>query len=246
MDVPAASWLADRRRSLRRIAVVTGAGISAESGLPTFRGEDALWQGRNPMELFTPEALATRTRESWELFDRLRVLSARAEPNAGHRALAALARSHGVTLATQNIDGLHQRAGSRDVLELHGTLWRLSCAGCGHAGVNETAPLPLLPPPCPACGGPLRPDVVMFGEPLPADALRAATRAAETCDLMLVVGTSGAVYPAAGLPAIARAYGALLVEINPAPTELSAQMDYAARGTAAMLLPVIVRALRGD
>jgi NAD-dependent deacetylase len=239
-----ATCLTSTRRPVRQIAVLTGAGISAESGLPTFRGEDGLWQGRDPATFFTPESLPERPRECWELFDALRTRAAQAGPNDGHRALAALQQSHAVTLITQNIDGLHQRAGSAGVLELHGTLWSLSCPRCGHWEENSAAPLPELPPPCPSCRGILRPDVVMFSESLPERVISAAYVAAETCDLMLVVGTSGVVYPAAGLPQVARQHGAAVVEVNPAPTALSVMMDCVVRGAAAATLPAMVRLLQ--
>lgn len=144
---------------------------------------------------------------------------------------------------TQNIDGLHQRAGSDDVLELHGSLWRLRCDDCRHREENAAAPLPGLPPRCPGCGGVLRPDIVLFTECLPKRILTRAALAAETCDLILVIGTSGVVYPAAGLPGLAQRNGALAVEVNPEETELSGRMDCVVRGTAAEALPWVVKAL---
>jgi len=236
------AWLA-RRRSLRRLAALTGAGISAESGVPTFRGTGGLWQQMSMTELFTPEALAEQPLLAWQLYDDLRTRIAATQPNAGHRALAALARRRELSVITQNIDGLHQRAGSDGVFELHGTLWQLRCDACGYREENTRAPLPALPPVCPQCRGVLRPDIVFFTESLPDAALSGAIRAAERCDLMLVIGTSGVVYPAAALPGAARARGALLVEINPEDTALTRTMDYAIRATAAEALPWVAEAL---
>ena len=216
-------WLHAQGRAIQRIAVLTGAGISAESGIPTFRGRDGLWRGMDPSELFTPQALATDPELIWQMYDELRTRIAEATPNAGHYALAALERRCEVTLATQNIDGLHQRAGSVNVLELHGTMWRLRCMTCRHAEDNQQAPLPSLPPRCPQCAAVLRPDIVLFTEALPFAALEDAICAAENCDLMLVIGTSGVVYPAAGLPGVAATHGALVVEVNPYETALTAE-----------------------
>lgn len=238
------NWLHNQRRSIHRIAVLTGAGISAESGIPTFRGEDRFWHGQEPAQFFTPEALVTFPNECWVFFDHLRVISAGTVPNAGHQALATLQDTHQVTLATQNIDGLHQRAGSSEVLELHGTLWRVRCDNCDFSVEDNRTPLPELPPLCPGCNGILRPDVVMFTEALPADALHRAWQAAEECDLMLVIGTSGAVYPAGAIPDIAQSHGALVVEVNPNRTALSDEMDAVVRGTAVNALPVVVQALQ--
>lgn len=237
-----ADWLATRG-PMRRVTVLTGAGISAESGIPTFRGDDRLWRGQDPTELFMPETLAARPREAWEFYDDLRVRVAAAEPNAGHHALAELAHQLPLTLVTQNIDGLHQRAGSPDVLELHGSLWRLRCDPCRYRADDTAAPLPALPPACPRCGGVLRPDIVLFTEPLPAGVLARAQRAAEQCDLLVVVGTSGVVYPAAALPGVARAFGAAVLEINPTPSALTPVVDHPLRAPAATALPWLAERL---
>ncbi|MHB0939709.1 MAG: SIR2 family NAD-dependent protein deacylase [Armatimonadota bacterium] len=235
------TWLNGRR--LRRLAALTGAGISAESGVPTFRGSDGLWQQMSMAELFTPQALEHQPLLAWQLYDELRTRIAATEPNAGHRALAELGRRRSLTVITQNIDGLHQRAGSEGVLELHGTLWQLRCDACRYREANTQAPLPALPPTCPGCRGVLRPDIVFFTEALPQAALTGAILTAEQCDLMLVVGTSGVVYPAAGLPHAARSRGALLVEVNPEETALTGSMDYYIRATAAEALPWVAEAL---
>lgn len=235
------AWL--EQRTFSRVVALTGAGISAESGIPTFRGQDSLWRGKDPAELFMPEALAQTPRLAWELYDELRRRIAAAEPNAGHRALAELGRHTALTLVTQNIDGLHQRAGSEGVLELHGSLWRLRCDACRRREEDLTVPLPELPPHCPHCAGVLRPDIVLFTESLPAAALNPAMLAAEQCDLLLVIGTSGVVYPAAALPGIAYRQGAAVMEINPQPSALSDVVHYAIRATAAQSLPWVVAAL---
>jgi NAD-dependent deacetylase len=228
-----------------RVAVLTGAGISAESGVPTFRGSDGLWRGRAPAELFTPDALREEPRQAWELYEALRARMAAASPNAGHMALAALEAHLPVTVITQNIDGLHQRAGSRQVLEIHGTLWRMRCEGCSLIADEITVPLPHLPPICPLCAQTMRPDIVLFSEALPATPYATAIQATAACDLMLVVGTSGVVYPAAGLPLMAAQHGARVVEINPEATALTPQVALTLRASAAAALPVVVGVLAG-
>lgn len=239
-------WLAEHRDALRRVVALTGAGMSAESGVPTFRGDERFWRGLDPADLFTPQALVEHPLLAWQLYDELRVRIATTEPNPGHHALAALAGHRGVTLATQNIDGLHQRAGSSDVLELHGSLWYLRCTGCRFSAEDRRAPLPDMPPRCPQCGAFLRPDIVLFTEPLPIPIWQEAVQAVEACDLMLVIGTSGVVYPAAGLPSVARAHGAKVVEVNPGETALSGEVDFVCRATAADALPRIARALHSE
>ena len=208
----------------RRIAVLTGAGMSAESGIPTFRGTGGFWRDYDPQWLFSPEALAEEPVLIWTFYDELRMRIATAAPNAGHVALAALAAHREVRIATQNIDGLHGRAGSTGVHELHGTLWTLRC---------------------PECGAVLRPDVVFYSEALPADAWHAAATAMTACDLVLVVGTSGVVYPAAALPALAVRSGAVVAEINPDATALTPQMHAVLRASAAEALPEIAALLAG-
>lgn len=227
------AWLA----AARRLLVTTGAGISAESGIPTFRGPGGLWRRFRAEDLATPEAFRHDPKLVWEWYDWRRGLIAQATPNAGHLALVEMEqRQDHFHLITQNVDGLHQRAGSQRVIELHGNIWKLRCTACGTESLNLETPLPQLPPRCP-CGGMLRPGVVWFGEDLPRTALEMAWSAAEQGDLMLVVGTSGLVYPAAALPDIARRHGAKIVEINPDPTPLSDRADLSLRGTAAQILP---------
>ena len=201
VDLPLNAAL-ERARSLleraERIVVLTGAGVSAESGVPTFRGAGGLWKSHRPEDLATPEAFARDPRLVWEWYAWRRGLVARCAPNAAHLALACLAlRRPGALLVTQNVDGLHEAAGSRAV-ELHGSIWRLRCAGCGAVAPDRAVPLKPLPPRC-ACGGLKRPDVVWFGESLPEAELGRALDAARSCDLMIVAGTSGIVHPAASL-----------------------------------------------
>jgi NAD-dependent deacetylase len=201
-------------RGARHVAVLTGAGISAESGIPTFRDAlTGLWANYDPEELATPEAFARHPQLVWDWYASRRTAIRAAEPNAGHRTLVRLAgRVPRCTLVTQNIDGLHQKAGSAGVIELHGNILRSRCSREGVV-VDEPAS-PERPPPCPRCGAPLRPDVVWFGEILPFDALSAAEEAARECDVLLSVGTSNLVYPAAGLPWIAAAHGATVIVVN--------------------------------
>ncbi len=205
-----------------RIAALTGAGISAESGVPTFRGEDGLWRGHPPEELATPEAFRRDPAFVWEFYDWRRTLLAGCRPNPAHRALAELERLRpGTVVITQNVDGLHQAAGSERVIELHGNIWRVRCLrGCPER-TDRRAPLPRpLPPRC-ECGALLRPAVVWFGEALPPRALAEADRVAREAQVFLVIGTSGVVEPAASLARVAWSAGARVVEINPEPTPLS-------------------------
>ena len=222
------------------MVALTGSGISAESGVPTFRdAQTGLWAEYDPRELATPEAFERDPELVWNWYARRRGLVKGAEPNPGHRALADLERwvPH-FTLLTQNVDGLHQEGGSRNLVELHGNIRRSRCSLEGLA--VEPAEREAIPPPCPNCGSPLRPDVVWFGEPLPAEELEAASLAARSCDLFLSVGTSGLVYPAAALPFEALESGALVVEVNPGGTPLSARADFSLRGNAAEVLPRLI------
>ena len=228
-------------REARSIVAMTGAGISAESGVPTFRGPGGLWKNFKPEELATTEAFDRDPRLVWEWYDWRRGLIAAAKPNLGHYALVTLEkRVPEFALVTQNVDGLHALAGSRRVLEVHGNLWRTRCLSCRETREHRESPLPRIPPRC-GCEGLLRPDVVWFGEPLPLDVVKAATKALETCDLMLVVGTSGVVQPAASFGDRALARGVPMVEVNPEPTPLSAGCAHALRGPAAEILPQLIR-----
>ena len=251
-EIPTA--LLDQLRAAPRWVVMTGAGTSAESGIPTFRdAQSGLWQRFDPHQLATPEAFAEAPERVWAWYHWRRQLIGQARPNAGHLALAELARQvPQFTLITQNVDGLHQAAGSSEVLELHGNIRRNRCQACGHTeaavlpnsteDLSTTASLP--PPTCPVCGrGQLRPDVVWFGEHLPDTALNAAIAASEAASVFFSIGTSSLVYPAADLPLLAQRHDALIVEINPAPTPLSRLADHALHGPAGEVLPALLRAL---
>jgi NAD-dependent deacetylase len=237
--------LAEAVRHAKSIAVLTGSGISAESGVPTFRdAQTGLWARYDPLELATPEAFARDSRLVWEWYEWRRSLIREAGPNAGHRTLAELEdRTPDFTLVTQNVDGLHRRAGSRNVVELHGNVLRSVCSA--ERDVVEAYDAERSPPPCPRCGAALRPDVVWFGEVLPVGAMEAASRAARGCDVFLSVGTSGLVYPAAGLPLEALEAGAMVVEVNPDETPLTQHATYALQGPAGRVLPALVRAAFG-
>ena len=220
-----------------RIVVLTGAGISAESGVPTFRGEGGLWRQYRATDLATPEAFAGDPALVWEFYNWRRELLQPLEPNPAHTTLVELERrSPHFTLITQNIDGLHQKAGSKNVVELHGNIWRVRCTRCSDLGEDRTVPLPKLPS-CKKCGGLLRPHVVWFGEMLDPDILNAAYGAIEGCDAMLVVGTSGTVQPAASMGMRARHRGAFVAEINLDPTPYTEIYETTIAGKAGEVLP---------
>ena len=227
----------------RSVAVLTGAGISAESGVPTFRdAQTGLWTQFDPQKLATPDAFRRNPKLVWDWYAWRRKLVSRAEPNAGHRALAVLeGRVSDFVLITQNVDGLHRRAGSRNVVELHGNIGRVKCSR-ENTMVEHWTEVSDEVPRCAGCGALLRPDVVWFEEALPADALQAAEDAARRCQILLVVGTSAEVYPAAALPDYAKSAGATIVEINPNPTPLSDAADYVLRAPAGVVLPALVAA----
>lgn len=218
-------------------AALTGAGISAESGVQTFRGQDGLWDEAAIEEVATPEGFARDPRKVWAWYDRRRRQIAGCAPNPGHLALARYETLNPrFTLVTQNVDGLHRAAGSRRLVTLHGDIFRVRCMKEGGSRVDLRVPLPEIPPRC-GCGALLRPDVVWFGELLPLEALEQATAAAEKAALFLSVGTSSLVYPAAGLTEIAKRHGAYVVEINIEPTPLSGIADEVLIGPAARVLP---------
>ena len=230
-------------RSAQKVAVLTGSGISAESGIPTFRdAQTGLWARYDPVELATPEAFECDPRLVWEWYAWRSELVGKAVPNPGHEALAELESCvPNFTLLTQNVDGLHRRAGSQNVTELHGNIMRSKCSvedvlaepREGDAGV---------PPSCPSCGAFLRPDVVWFGEALPAGAIEDAFDAARECDVFFTIGTSGLVQPAASLAFEALRYEAVVVEVNLDETPLTRHTQYALRSRAGELLPELVRA----
>lgn len=227
--------------SARCVCVLTGAGVSAESGIPTFRGPDGLWKKYRIEELATPEAFARHPMVVWEWYAWRREVMSQAQPNPAHYALAdledrfALRPGTTFTLVTQNVDGLHERAGSRNILRLHGSVWTLRCTACGAQHEDHCVPLDPFPPRC-VCENIMRPAVVWFGELLPEAALRQSIEAAAAADLFLVVGTSALVYPAASLPLVAKQQGARLIEINPEPTPLSEVADLTLTGNAGEIL----------
>lgn len=230
-------------RDARHIAVMTGAGMSAESGVPTFRdAQTGLWAQFNPEDLATESAFRAHPQRVWDWYVFRREMIARVAPNAGHRALAAFGRRHPgrLTLITQNVDGLHQQAGSTDAIALHGHIaedrWLDAPRTCCRAETVQAGH----PPHCPVCGNLRRPAVVWFGERLPQAALDGAENAVNRCDLMLVVGTSGVVYPAAGLVLGAHQRGARVVVINPEPTELDMVAELCLREPAAQCLPSLL------
>jgi NAD-dependent deacetylase len=238
--------LAEVARELRRanhVAVLTGAGISAESGIPTFRDAlTGLWARFRPEELATPEAFRRDPKLVWDWYAWRRSLVANAQPNPGHIALAELERRVSrLTLVTQNVDGLHQRAGSSRVIELHGNLARVRCSR-ELTVLSEWEESADEPPPCPRCGAPLRPDVVWFGEPLPRENFAEALDAAASCDVFLSVGTSALVEPAASLPRVALESGAMVVVVNPdAGTMPSVPRLRQLVGRAGEVLPELVK-----
>jgi len=232
-----------------RITVLTGAGVSAPSGVPTFRGAGGLWRSFRAEDLATPEAFARDPAMVWEWYDWRRGLIAACAPNSAHHVLAAWSRRFPhFTLVTQNVDGLHERAGTESVVRLHGSIWDVACwRDCGREPRrwrDDRVPLPDLPPVCDACGGPLRPGVVWFGESLDPRDLAAATAAAR-CDVFLTIGTSAVVHPAAGLIDLARAHGATTIEINPDATAAAHLVDLALAAGAETALPAIDARLGG-
>lgn len=233
-------------REASSIAVLTGAGVSAESNVPTFRGNGGLWKQFRAEDLAIPEAFARNPRLTWEWYDWRRQMIAQAHPNPGHHALSEL-ESHvsRYSLITQNVDDLHERAGSRRILKVHGDIWKVQCVGCRREYVDKRAPLPEIPPRC-GCGALLRPGVVWFGESLPQDVWGEAEQAARSAEVFFVVGTSAVVYPAAGLVQMAKASGAKVIEINVARTAVSGAVDEFLQGPSGELLPELVSAVTQD
>jgi NAD-dependent deacetylase len=232
-------------RDARSVVVFTGAGVSAESGIPTFRDAlTGLWSRFDPMQLATAEAFERDPALVWGWYEWRRALVAKALPNPAHHAIAAMAKKVSrLTVVTQNVDDLHERAGS-DPVRLHGSLFAPRCFDCGSAAKPSAPPEDraerIEPPACPQCGGRLRPGVVWFGEMLPEDALAAAFEAAGTCDVLLSVGTSSVVYPAADIPRVASRAGAVVIQVNPEPTPLDDMATFNLRGPAATVLPELV------
>ena len=231
-------------REAGKATALTGAGISAESGIPTFRGKDGLWQKYDPEELATESAFRRNPERVWEWYWFRIDLVRKAKPNPGHLALAEMERLHpDFMVMTQNVDGLHFRAGSRNVLEFHGNIMRARCTSCGRKfDVDEIKREKL--PRCPECGDLLRPDVVWFGESLDPDVLEKADKRARETDLLLVVGTSLLVYPAASIPLLAKEREARIIEVNLEETYISAEADISFRNKAGEVLPLIAERLR--
>lgn len=230
--------LARQIKDAKKIVFVTGAGISQESGIPTFRGNDGLWRRYDPMQLATIDAFYEDPKLVWEWYEERRANILAAKPNAGHFAISELAKFKEVIVLTQNIDGLHQRSGSRNVLELHGSIIRIKCTVCDFKE-NIATSFDSLPPKC-KCGNILRPDVVWFGEGLPQDVWGEAIFHAQTCDVMIIAGTSLVVSPANTLPLYAKQNGAVLIEVNPEKTVMSSEMELLVRQTSANALPKLV------
>lgn len=241
MDIPAI--LVAELRAAERVAVLTGAGISRESGIPTFREAlTGLWENYDPQELATAVAFRRNPKMVWEWYAMRRAQIATVQPNPGHVALAEMERHVAdFTLITQNVDGLHRKAGSRCVLELHGNIQRVKCLDRGHP-VETYDESGAVPPRCPRCGSLLRPDVVWFGENLPMGAIMTALDAARNCELFFSIGTSSVVEPAASLPYEALQHGATIVEVNPEETPLSEHAAYVLRGPAGGVLPALLQA----
>jgi NAD-dependent deacetylase len=235
----------ERLVTAKRVTVLTGAGVSAESGVPTFRdAQTGLWAKYSPEKLATPRAFKSNPRLVWEWYEWRRKLVAEAKPNPAHFALVRMESFFpDFQLVTQNVDGLHQRAGSRRMVELHGNITRTKCFNEGTI-VSDWVNDGNVPPKCPNCGGWLRPDVVWFEEPMPEKELAQAVHAATTCDVFLSIGTSTVVYPAASLPFAALRAGATLIEVNPQPTPVTDEADFALTGAAGTILPELLGALK--
>jgi len=224
----------------KRPAALTGAGISAESGVPTFRGEGGLWRNYRAEELATPQAFSSDPELVWEFYDWRRNLIKPLKPNPGHLALAKMEKDFPeFNLVTQNVDGLHQRAGSIRVIELHGNIWHVRCTECHRIGENHDVPIEILPH-CDNCGGLLRPHIVWFGESLDPEILDSALTTIRRCDVLLVVGTSAVVQPAASFAGIAKESGAKVIELNLDKTPLSSVVDFGIYGKSGEILPALV------
>ena len=239
-DIPAA--LIEALRDARHICILTGAGVSAESGVPTFRdAQYGLWAKYEPQDLATPEAFLADPALIWRWYRWRRELVAEVQPNPGHYAIAQLSElAPRVTLITQNVDGLHQRAGSKDIVEFHGNLFDDRCFA---DGTLHTADDEMDIPTCPDCGANLRPGVVWFGEAIPVEASIESYTAASDCDVFLSIGTSSLVYPAAGLADLAKNHGASVVEVNPEPTAHAAGFDFIFAGNSGLVMPELIELL---
>ena len=231
-------------RDSKKIVFVTGAGISQESGIPTFRGKDGHWRKYDPMKLASIDAFYDDPKLVWEWYEDRRKNILAAKPNVGHFAISKMEKFKNVVVLTQNIDGLHQRSGSTNVLELHGSIIRIKCTVCNFSG-DITDNFELLPPKC-ECGNMLRPDVVWFGEALPQEVWTNAIKEASICDIMIIAGTSLVVSPANSLPIYAKQNGATLIEVNIEKTVMSNDMDLSIQATSANVLPKILSILKNE
>jgi len=242
--IPEISQLIDILCQTKQIVVLTGAGISAESGIPTFRGEEGLWKQYRAEDLATPIAFIKDPKLVWEWYDWRRGIIASKKPNAGHKILRRWEKIFpNFILITQNIDGLHQKAGSKNILELHGNIWKVRCTEERTITENHDIPLEEIPPHCPDCGALLRPHVVWFGESLDSSVLHKAFQVSSSCEIIFSIGTSAVVQPAASLPLAAAEANAKIVEINPDPTPLTSYADFSFRGKAGEILPLINKEL---
>ena len=230
--------VAQKLKGSKKIVFVTGAGISQESGIPTFRGKDGYWRRYDPMKLASIDAFYDNPKLVWEWYEDRRKNILSVKPNEGHFAISQMEEFKDVVVLTQNIDGLHQRSGSTNVLELHGSIIRIKCTVCDFTD-NITENFESLPPKC-KCGSMLRPDVVWFGEHLPQNIWQNAIEEASVCDVMVIVGTSLVVSPANTLPVYAKQNGAVLIEVNPEKTVMSNDMDLSIQATSAEVLPKIL------
>jgi NAD-dependent deacetylase len=232
--------LKEKIASARSLTILTGAGISADSGVPTFRGADGLWRNFRAEDLATPDAFEHDPRLVWEWYNWRRELIATKKPNPAHDAVVELERHHqDFWLITQNVDGLHRAAGSRRLSEIHGNIWMTRCTGCRAVKENRDVPIAILPT-CRSCGSLLRPHIVWFGEALAQEDLRRCADAIQACDVFLVIGTSGFVYPAAGFASAAKAAGAFVAEINLETTPQSGAVDLALQGRAKEIVPLLL------
>ena len=232
--------LKDKLADAAAITVLTGAGISADSGVPTFRGADGLWRNFRAEDLATPEAFARDPRLVWEWYNWRRELIATKQPNEAHKAIAELERRRpDFWLMTQNVDGLHRDAGSEKLSEIHGNIWKVRCTGCGAVDDNRDVPI-AIPPTCQRCQSLLRPHIVWFGESLFSEDLEQCATVLRSCDVLLIIGTSGVVYPAAGFASVAKETGAFVAEINLDPTPQSALVDVSLHGRAKDLVPLLI------
>jgi len=235
-----------RLKSAKRIAALTGAGVSAESGAPTFRGEEGLWNNYRAEDLATPEAFERDPALVWRWYDWRRNLIAPLKPNPGHNALAMFEKMfENFTLVTQNVDGLHRVAGSENPVEMHGNIWLTRCLRDGTVKENRETPLKEIPPRCSDCGAMVRPHIVWFGESLDPAVISRAFKAAQGAEVFFVIGTSGVVQPAASLAGLAKNNGATVIEINLEPTPLSYQVDATLLGPSGRILPEIVSVIKG-